>query len=54
MMKPGDKVLVCDRLYFDGFVGVVEIVGASHVTVKLHDKGRDHSIKFWRSQLLPL
>lgn len=50
-MKVGDKVIIHDRLYFDGFVGEVEIIGSSHVTVKLKDKGRDYSIKFWRSQV---
>lgn len=50
-MKRGDKVIICDNLYFDGFIGELEIVGAAHVTVKLHDKGRDYSIKFWRSQV---
>jgi hypothetical protein len=50
-MKRGDKVIICDRLYFDGFIGEVEIVGAAHVTVKLHDKGRDYSIKFWRREV---
>jgi hypothetical protein len=54
VLKRGDSVIICDNLYFDGFIGVVEIVGAAHVTVKLHDKGRDYSIKFWSSQVSPI
>lgn len=54
LMQVGDKVIICDRLYFDGFIGEVEIIGASHVTVKLKDKRRDCSIKFWRSQVSKL
>lgn len=49
-IKRGSQVRIIG-LYFDGFIGEVEIVGAAHVTVKLFDKGKEHSIKFWRSQV---
>lgn len=49
--KPGDKVLIIAGDYFNGQIGVIDIVGGL-LKVKLEDKGKEYILPYHRRDVM--